>query len=121
MCGALKNVYAIAAGFEALARETAEWEEFITVATSEMREILALNGADAATLDLVCGKGDLRLTCGLPSRNYEFGLRLRDDLNCQPEKTVEGVTALTRIMQGEIMVPQDAVVLRKLMEVRKWV
>ena len=84
--------------------------------------ILGANGAKARTVDLECGVGDLRLTCNLPSRNYEFGMLKRRDAGYQPEKTVEGLTALGKIRRGEIEVPEKAVKLRELMKISKdWI
>ena len=107
MCGALKNVYAILAGILGLKRDTDAWREFVFEVADEMRSILAYNGAEAKTVDLVCGIGDLKLTCGYPSRNYEFGDLLRGDPNYQPEKTVEGVSALKKIKRNEIVLPEN--------------
>lgn len=121
MCGALKNVYAILAGLLGLKAGTALHEEFLLEAGEEMREILSANDANGRTVDLACGVGDLRLTCDLPSRNYEFGMKLREDQHYQPEKTVEGVSALKKIKRGEITVPKEAKKLRFLMEIsREW-
>ena len=121
MCGALKNVYAILAGRLGLKAGTPKWEEYIQAAAQEMREILAANDADPATVDLDCGIGDLRLTCNLPSRNYEFGQILSRDSNARPEKTVEGITALTKIKRGELKVPEAAAKMHQLMEEMTWV
>lgn len=107
MCGALKNVYAILAGLLGLKRESEAWQQFVAEVLEEMRSILAYNGADAKTADLVCGIGDLKLTCGYPSRNYEFGDLLRGNPNYQPEKTVEGISALKKIKRGEIILPDN--------------
>ena len=117
MCGALKNVYAIYAGLLGLEKGSAKWEDYIEKALAEMREILNLNEARGETVDLACGVGDLRLTCAYPSRNYEFGDKLRQDLHYKPEKTVEGVSALKKIRRGEIKVPEDAVILRELIKI----
>ena len=95
------------AGILGLKRETDAWREFIFEVADEMRSILAYNGADSRTVDLVCGIGDLKLTCGYPSRNYEFGDLLRGNPDYQPEKTVEGVSALKKIKRGEIALPDD--------------
>ena len=116
MCGALKNVYAIYAGLLGLRPGTAKHEQYLAEAAEEMRALLTANGAKAATVDLECGVGDLRLTCGLPSRNYEFGMRKRQDSSYQPEKTVEGLSALAKIRRGEIVVPESAMKLRMLMK-----
>lgn len=115
MCGALKNVYAILAGLWDLKRESYEWLQFIDGASAEMRRLLDINGADARTVDLACGVGDLKLTCGYPSRNYEFGDLLRQNPKYEAEKTVEGLSALRRIERGEIKVPEG---LKLLEEVR---
>ena len=114
MCGALKNVYAILAGLLDLQRGTLEWEGFIVEVAKEMQDILESNGAKAETVMLACGIGDLRLTCDLPSRNYEFGQLLRKNPQAKPEKTVEGVTALKKIKRGEIVVPKTATRLKEL-------
>ena len=114
MCGALKNVYAILAGILKLERDSKEWRHFIIAASDEMEKILAINGANPKTIDLVCGVKDLELTCGYPSRNYEFGDKLRKNPNYLPEKTVEGVSALKRIKRGEIKLPDEVPYLRDL-------
>ena len=120
MCGALKNVYAITAGVLGLEKGSLNWREYVVTAAEEMRALLVANGADAATVDLACGIGDLELTCALPSRNYEFGLMLRDDPETRPTKTVEGITALGKIKRGEIVVPGTARILHKMMDL-DWV
>ena len=117
MCGALKNVYAILAGIMDLEKGTGEWKKFIREVIFEMKETLKANGAAAETADLVCGQGDLELTCALPSRNYEFGQILRKNPRAEPEKTVEGILALKRIRRGEIIVPETAKKLRLLKSV----
>lgn len=121
MCGALKNVYAVLAGMRDLQRGVPEHGKFLSAAADEMRKILAANGADSATVDLSCGVGDLRLTCGLPSRNYEFGQKLRRDAKVTPEKTVEGLAALKRIRRGEIKLPEGLPLMEFLLEEsKKW-
>ena len=119
MCGALKNVYAILAGILDLKKGSAAWQKFIDEVLGEMRLVLSANGADAKTVDLVCGQGDLKLTCNLPSRNYEFGQILRKNPTAEPEKTVEGISALKRISRGEIIVPEGAEKLRMLRDVKE--
>ena len=116
MCGALKNVYAILAGLKDLQPGTEEHQQFLDAAAGEMQEILAVNGADPATVDCNCGRGDLKITCYYPSRNYEFGQKLRKNPYYQPEKTVEGWSALRRIRQGEIKLPRNLALLKELMD-----
>ena len=118
MCGALKNVYAIYAGILGLKPGTAAHEQYLTEVAEEMKALLLANGADPKTVDLVCGVGDLRLTCALPSRNYEFGTILSKNPQAKPEKTVEGLTAAAKIKRGEIKVPETAT---KLKELLKWI
>ncbi len=117
MCGALKNVYAIFAGFLDLKPGTAAHEEYLTEVAEEMKALLSFNGGEAETVELACGKGDLRLTCDYPSRNYEFGQILRENPKARPEKTVEGLTALFKIKRGEIKVPDTAIKLKGLMKI----
>ncbi len=116
MCGALKNIYAILAGLSGLKVGTDEHEKFLKDIEKEMKAVLALNGADPKTVDLVCGKGDLRITCAYPSRNFEFGDKLRSNPDYLPEKTVEGVSALKKVKRGEISIPEDAVNLKDLIK-----
>lgn len=121
LCGALKNVYALLAGYKNLLPGSEKYEEFIAVAMNEMRAILRENGAEAETAELACGIGDLRLTCDTPSRNYKFGTLFRKNPDYRPEETVEGITALEKIKRGEMKVPESAVILREIMEVFQWV
>ena len=116
LCGALKNVYAIMAGLQNLQPGTPAHEQYLSAALAEMRTILAMNQADATTVDLVCGQGDLRITCYYPSRNYEFGQKLISNPDYQPEKTVEGVSALKQIKQGIIKIPATAIIMKQLIE-----
>lgn len=120
MCGALKNVYALYAGILSLEREAKNWQEFIRGASEEMRALLSANGANPETVNLACGIEDLRLTCGLPSRNYEYGQILSKNPDAKPEKTVEGLTALAKIKRGEIKVPDRLILLKELMRRIKW-
>ena len=117
MCGALKNVYAIYAGIKGLERDSDDIKKYIDAASSEMKLILAANGAKADTVDCYCGIDDLILTCGYPSRNYEFGDKYRKNSNYKAEKTVEGISALKRIRRGEIIVPDGVVLLKELIKI----
>lgn len=76
-CGALKNVYAIGAGFRC-ANEF-ETEGYIMFAYKELGDYLANHGAKRETANYACGIGDLRLTCGgAKSRNRSCGEALRN-------------------------------------------
>ena len=119
MCGALKNVYAILAGLKSLRRESGEWREFVRKASEEMELILEANGAEAETAELSCGIGDLKLTCGLPSRNYEYGTFLKANPKYEPDNTVEGLSTIRRIKRYEITVPPKAKLLREVIDAVK--
>ncbi len=117
MCGALKNVYAIYAGLQNLQPGTPAHDKYLATTAEEMKSVLMTNGANPKTVDLACGQGDLKITCGYPSRNYEFGQKLIGNPNYQPEKTVEGVTALKKIKAGIIKVPKTAFALHELIKI----
>lgn len=119
LCGSIKNVYAIMAGMKGLQRRSAEWYDFIHKTNKEMRKLLLVNDADPNTADLECGIGDLKLTCGMPSRNFEYGQIYAVDPDYVPENTVEGLTAAHRIKRGEIVVPDDAVILKEVLSAIK--
>lgn len=119
MCGALKNVYAILAGLNNLQPNSREHRQFLKTATMEMRSILLANDADQMTVDHYCGFDDLKLTCAYPSRNYEFGQKLRVNPNTRPEKTVEGFSALKRIRRGEIHIPGGLRLIEQIVEESK--
>lgn len=116
MCGALKNVYAILAGYRGLERKTTAWQTYITAAKQEMALLLEANGADPLTTKLACGAGDLALTCGEPSRNFIYGMKLKSKPGYQPVDTVEGLAAIRRIRRHEITVPHEAEILREIIE-----
>ena len=117
MCGALKNIYAIYAGYLGLKPGTETHEKYLIEVAEEMKALLLANNADPQTVDLACGVGDLRLTCNFPSRNYEFGQIVRQDPHTKPEKTVEGLTALLKVKRKEIEVPESALKLYELIRV----
>ena len=116
LCGALKNVYAFYAGFQNLGHGSPEWKQYITDVSDEMRAILQTNNASASTVNLACGTRDLELTCDFPSRNYQFGQTLRIDSRRKTNETVEGITTLKRIAKGEIEIPNDCVIIKKIVE-----
>ena len=116
LCGALKNVYALYAGLLNLERNTPEYEEKLVEFTEEMRALLTANGGRPETVELECGVGDLRLTCGMPSRNYEYGVMLSKDASAKPEKTVEGLSALMKIRDGALVIPDNAKYLKELID-----
>ena len=115
MCGALKNVYAILAGMLKLQPKTRGYREFLEKAVLEMKMILGLNDCDLGTVDLNCGKGDLKITCNYPSRNYEFGWEVADRGYFKPKKTVEGLMTLRRLRRGEVSSLRDLELMGKIL------
>lgn len=116
MCGSLKNIYAIGAGLLDLKAGTEKHEKYLKDTADEMRALLFSNGADPRTVDLNCGIGDLRITCYSPSRNYEYGQKLRENPEYEPENTVEGLSAIRRIRRGEVVLPGNLKYLHEIME-----
>ena len=78
LCGSLKNVYAVGAGYRGIRYGMPEFAEYIRAAASEMRDFLREKQARPETVDLACGVADLILTCNSSdSRNYQFGQALK--------------------------------------------
>ncbi|MCQ2505925.1 MAG: NAD(P)-dependent glycerol-3-phosphate dehydrogenase [Lachnospiraceae bacterium] len=93
VCGAVKNVYAIAAGF--LDREYKSFNmksAMLTRALAEMTKVMQILNAKSETLMGLAGLGDLMLTCHSDlSRNYRYGYNYVD--NKQAKETTEGINA----------------------------
>ena len=96
LCGTLKNIYAIGAGYHSDSMN--DMASFIEHAHNEIATYLHKHGANPHTSDLACGLGDLILSSmNEESRNFTFGKRLKagesigDILN--DLKTVEGYSA----------------------------
>ena len=110
ICGSLKNIYAIGAGYHGDSENDSAM--FIQHAHSEMEKYLADHGAKPETAELACGIGDLILTCtNETSRNYTCGVRLREGKSI-PEiidelKTVEGLCALQQVDHQGYMILEE--------------
>jgi glycerol-3-phosphate dehydrogenase (NAD(P)+) len=78
IAGALKNVYALAAGaIEGAGLGASARSALIARAFAEMARMVSAMGGSAATLTGLAGLGDLTLTCtSVQSRNYQFGMAL---------------------------------------------
>jgi glycerol-3-phosphate dehydrogenase (NAD(P)+) len=78
LCGALKNIYALAAGaVEGANLGASARAGLIARAFAELSRILPPLGGQAATLAGLAGLGDLTLTCtSTQSRNYRHGVAL---------------------------------------------
>ena len=92
IAGALKNVYALAAGaVEGAQLGASARAALIARAFAELTRLIPALGGDAATLTGLAGLGDLTLSCtSAQSRNYQHGIALgRGDI--APTSLAEGV------------------------------
>lgn len=97
LCGTLKNIYAIGAGYHSHSENS--MASFIQHAHSETKAYLHTHGANPETAELACGLGDLILTCtNDTSRNFTCGRMLYDGRSMDEIrgelKTVEGLNAI---------------------------
>ena len=100
LCGSLKNLYAIGAGY--FSDSESNLASYIESAHVETKAYLQSHGANPATAELACGIGDLILTCSNDtSRNLTCGKRLKTGQSLAQITTelgtVEGVSAARRI------------------------
>ncbi|MCL2038311.1 hypothetical protein FWG86_00135 [Candidatus Saccharibacteria bacterium] len=104
-CGALKNCYAIGAGFLGLQPDTPDFDHYIQISLQELKSAIQILGGRPATADLACGIGDLLLTCGSDrSRNYQFGQSLRL-AQAPTSQTTEGLNALLSLPESLAALP----------------
>ncbi len=101
LAGALKNIYAIAAGIAAakgLGDNTKSM--LITRSLAEMSRMAEKLGGNPLTFLGLAGVGDLIVTCSSPlSRNYQFGYKMGQGLKPgeaeeQLNQTVEGINTI---------------------------
>ncbi len=97
MAGALKNIYAIAAGFAAALGVGHNTQGMLlTRSLAEMSRFAKSMGADPMTFLGLAGVGDLMVTCSSPlSRNYRIGM-----LVGQGKTLTEAVKELGRLAEG---------------------
>lgn len=114
LCGSLKNIYAIRAGYYDVETNPKKRARMIAETETEMKQILKANGADPKTVDLSCGIGDLKVTFTSSSRNYRYGQNLKKDPNYQPTETTEGLTAIKSLKKSGIIIPEDAKIIRNI-------
>ena len=95
LCGAVKNIIALAAGM-AQGRGFG-WNTIATLVTRGLVEITRLGlalGADAATFSGLAGMGDLMATCASPlSRNHRLGKHFGEGLSLEEAIAATGGTA----------------------------
>lgn len=97
LAGALKNIYAIAAGYAAALGVGQNTQGMLlTRALAEMSRFANVMGARPITFLGLAGVGDLMVTCGSPlSRNYQIGFFLGQGLTLH-----EAVEKLGRLAEG---------------------
>lgn len=105
LCGAIKNVIALAAGIlDGLGYKESTRSFLITESLHDIKALIDQLGGDKNTITSFAGVGDLLLTCtSIKSRNYSFGVLIgkKEDANILDEyiskNTVEGYYTLTSI------------------------
>lgn len=97
LAGALKNIYAIAAGFAAAMGVGQNTQGMLlTRSLAEMSRFAHSMGAKPITFLGLAGVGDLMVTCGSPlSRNYQIGYSLGEGLTLE-----QAVEKLGRLAEG---------------------
>lgn len=104
VCGAIKNVIAIASGMlDGLGANESTKAMFITESLHDIKEIIDILGGNKKTILSFAGFGDLLLTCTSPkSRNYSFGYTLVKNTSEEIDEyikthTIEGLYTLKSI------------------------
>ena len=93
LAGALKNVYALAAGaVEGAGLGPSARSALIARSFAELTRMVVAMGGSASTLTGLAGLGDLTLSCtSTQSRNYRYGIALGRGELAMPGELVEGV------------------------------
>ena len=102
ICASIKNIMAIISGILAGINSTETTKAlFYTKALEEMKNYIVNFNGNLETINLLCGIGDLILTCtSEKSRNFSLGLTIgqnKDANKYLEENTVEGYYALISI------------------------
>ena len=105
ICGAIKNVIAIASGMiDGMGYPESTSTMFITESLNDIKELIAALGGDSKSILSFAGFGDLLLTCtSVKSRNYTLGKligenRPREEIDKYIDSTtIEGLYTLTSI------------------------
>lgn len=107
ICGAIKNVIAIASGMlDGLKSSESTRAMLLTEALYDMRKIIVAFGGSESTILTYAGFGDLLLTCSsTKSRNFSFGRTIAEDNSKEnvekylSNNTVEGYNTLQSIYE----------------------
>lgn len=95
LCGALKNVVAIAAGIADEMREGENAKAFLIArGAAELMRLASAMGAEPMTLTGLAGIGDLMVTCASPlSRNHRVGVALAQGASLEQATAALGMVA----------------------------
>jgi len=119
LCGALKNIYAIGAGYYSDKPSTI----FLEKVLREMADLLEANHADKNTLRLSCGAADLVLTCSDNSRNFRDGQSLKNPhraATAPNSPLTEGVSAILHLSDyPDFIIPEDATIIGDIIKLVK--
>ena len=106
VCGAIKNVMAIASGMlEGMNVPDSTKALFLTEALNDIKEIIDVLGGNKKTILSFAGFGDILMTCTSPnSRNFTFGKILgsgkkEEAIKYRENTTVEGLYTLKSIQK----------------------
>jgi glycerol-3-phosphate dehydrogenase (NAD(P)+) len=101
LAGALKNVYALAAGaVEGAGLGASARSSLIARAFAELSRMVEALGGQAATLTGLAGLGDLTLSCtSTQSRNYRAGIALGSGVKPDPALLAEGLSTAPVALQ----------------------
>lgn len=106
LCGALKNVFAIATGFgDGLEAGANTRAMVITRSLRELSKLVIAMGGDAETVSGLAGMGDLIATCTSPlSRNHRVGIGLAQGKTVEQvidemQQVAEGVKSSSVVMK----------------------
>ncbi|MEM8594100.1 MAG: NAD(P)H-dependent glycerol-3-phosphate dehydrogenase, partial [Pseudomonadota bacterium] len=109
LAGALKNIYAIIAGFaDAMGLGYNTKSMLMTRSLAEMSRLAVKLGADPLTFLGLAGVGDLFVTCTSPSsRNFRMGAAIGEGKNLEQAEeaigqVVEGVNTLRTIKEKSV-------------------
>lgn len=118
LCGSLKNVFAIGAGLYIFdethndeKQSEMQNEAYFYKAYTEIQDFLSENECNPDTAMLSCGLADLFLTSSPDSRNFRFGVEIREhpESKIEPAGTVEGVTVIESLEDyPDFIIPKTA-------------
>lgn len=122
LCGALKNIYTIGAGYYGGGEVSMSYLENVI---SEMLDLLELNDADRNTLRLSCGAADLVYSCSENSRNFQLGTLIKKGDQARikdfaAHNTLEGVNIIRALKDyPDFVIPNDTPMIKDIINLVK--